>query len=240
MKEGEILKLYADASYFEGSNGLSEGYSDYAAQEMSLRRTFRRFLHALDQRGMTGGDLLEVGCGYGYLLAEARPFFRKLVATDYSPGALERAAAHADETWRGGMDALPRDARFDCIIASEVIEHVYHPNEFVREAAGRLRPGGWLVLAAPDMGSWWRRLLGHRWPSFKIPEHVTYYDRDTMRLLLERNGLTGVEGVRFLHNFPLGVICEKLGLGAPRALAGKGVWLPGVVLAMAGRKEMTA
>jgi SAM-dependent methyltransferase len=236
MREDHVIKLYADDSYFEGSDGVSRGYSNYASQEATLRKTFARFLRELKNRGMTGGDLLEVGCGYGYLLAEARPCFRYLAATDYSKEALKHARRHADEVFLGGMDALPEGMTFDCIIASEVIEHVYSPNDFVRQAVRRLNEDGWLVLAAPDMGSWWRRLLGRKWPSFKIPEHVTYYDRGTMGALLERNGLIDITPLRVFHMFPVGVILEKIGLPAPRFLAGKGVWLPDVVFAMAGRR----
>ncbi|RMF48500.1 MAG: class I SAM-dependent methyltransferase, partial [Anaerolineae bacterium] len=215
--------------------GLSKGYSDYASQESTLRKTFAEFLRELKNRGMVGGHLLEVGCGYGYLLAEARVYFDRLFATDYSNEALMHARRYADETFLGGLDAIPKGMTFDCIIASEVIEHVYRPNDFVRQAMQCLNEGGWLVLAAPDMGSWWRRLLGRKWPSFKIPEHVAYYDRRTLGSLLERNGLVDVESIRMFHMFPVGVVLEKIGLPAPRFLAGKGVWLPDVVFAMAGR-----
>ena len=53
----------------------ARGYTDYAAQEKSLRATFRLFMNNLEKKRLTGKTLLEVGCGYGYLLDEAKNFF---------------------------------------------------------------------------------------------------------------------------------------------------------------------
>lgn len=43
-----------------------------------------------------------------------------------------------------------------------------------------------MVVAAPDMGSWWRWLMGHHWPLFKIPEHVLYFDRKSLKALVRQ------------------------------------------------------
>jgi hypothetical protein len=59
-----------ESSYYAG--GSRAGETSYRAQESALRY-FQR-LQNLAKRGLTGGDLLEVGCGFGYLLDLARPF----------------------------------------------------------------------------------------------------------------------------------------------------------------------
>ncbi|MDT8375479.1 MAG: methyltransferase domain-containing protein [Mariprofundaceae bacterium] len=235
LNEAAMLAQYSDDAYFEGSDGLNEGYSDYALQEKPLRATFRRFLKQLDDMGVTGGTLLEVGCGYGYLLGEARSYFDRTVGTDFSSEAVERAKPLADTVCQGGVDALPEGEKFDCIIAVEVIEHVYDPNRFVARLAARLKPGGWLVMVTPDMGSWWRRVLGRHWPSFKLPEHVVYYDRDTLTELFERNGFDSVRPMPFPHAFPLAVVLEKMGIHLSSKAGEANIWIPGVVLSMAAR-----
>ncbi|HKJ83473.1 MAG TPA: class I SAM-dependent methyltransferase [Mariprofundaceae bacterium] len=237
LREEAMLAQYADDTYFEGSDGLQEGYSDYAEQERSLRPTFARFLHKLKQRGMTGGNLLEVGCGYGYLMDEACDYFDYRMGTDFSAAAVERAKAHADHVVLGGIDAVDPSEGFDCIAAVEVIEHIYDPNHFISELYRRLRPGGWLIMATPDMGSYWRKVMQKRWPSFKLPEHVTYYDSNTLGQLYRQAGFERTEKLPFPHAFPLAVLLEKLGMGrlpAPKM----NIWLPGVVLAMAARKPI--
>jgi len=233
--ESAMMALYSDDTYFEGSNGLSEGYSDYALQEKPLRATFRRFLSRMSDMGITGGSLLEVGCGYGYLLQEARPYFDRLVATDFSSGAVEKAARKADKVYLGGIDAVPQEERFDCIIAVEVIEHIYDPNRFIAHLKTMLKPGGWLVLATPDMGSWWRRVLGRRWPSFKLPEHVTYFDQRTLSALFEKQGFESMRRIPSPHAFPLAVVMEKMGIRLSSGAGEANIWIPDVVLSMAAR-----
>ena len=76
---------YMKEDYFEGGEA---GYDSYADQEASLRMTFRRLLSELSERGICGGSVLDVGCGYGYFLSEASDHFSKRFGTDFSAGAV--------------------------------------------------------------------------------------------------------------------------------------------------------
>jgi hypothetical protein len=58
---------------------------------------------------------------------------------------------------------------------------------------GLLRPGGVLVVNYPDIGSLIARILGRRWP-FLTSVHLSYFDRRTIRRMLEKTGYD-VDGV---------------------------------------------
>jgi 2-polyprenyl-3-methyl-5-hydroxy-6-metoxy-1,4-benzoquinol methylase len=234
LAEPIMRRTYMDDGYFEGGEG---GYSSYQAQEPTLRPTFRRFLGELRRRGMTGGRLLEVGCAYGFFLDEARGFFTHRTGTDYSPAALEKAHGRADRLLLGGAGEVAAGELFDCIACIHVIEHIYDPAGFLRALAGHLRPGGWIVLATPDMGSLWRPLMRHRWPFFKIPEHVTFFDRRTLQELLRRSGLAEVQTLPYASVFSFALIGEKLQLRMPGFLEDRRLWLPATTIAAAGRKQ---
>lgn len=234
-KESVASRLYEGDGYF-GHEGAA-GYEDYASQEESLRITFRRFLGELDRLGMTGGSLLEVGCGYGYFLDEARRHFRSRAGLDLSLKAAARAREMTGADVRtGGPGALPAGEQFDQIIAINVIEHVYDPVPFLNSLYSRLSPGGWLALATPDIGSFWHRLLGRRWPSFKIPEHVAFYDAGTLSRLLAGAGLIEVRKIPFAHAFPLGLIAKKMGARLSDRLGRVPVWLPRTMVALGARR----
>lgn len=221
---------YVRGDYFEG-----DGYASYESQEASLRRTFRRLLGQLDRAGLAGGDVLEVGCGYGYFLDEAQGHFRARYGTEMSVRAVDRMARGDVTVFAGGLEAVPADLRVDAIVAFHVIEHIYDPCAFLAEARRFLRPGGAVVLAAPDMAGFWRHVLGRRWPSFKIPEHVAFYDRGTLADLMRRSGLRDIRRIPYLHDFPLGEIVGKAGLPAPSPLARLPVPLPATTVCLAGR-----
>ena len=89
-----MQEVYREPSYYDGGES---GYADtsYAAQEFALRAMFQRLLQNLAKRGLTGGDLLEIGCGYGYLLDEASSFFQRRVGREFSPQGAEIARQSA-------------------------------------------------------------------------------------------------------------------------------------------------
>jgi len=233
LPEPTMAAAYRSGNYFGGEGA---GYDDYSEQEESLRATFRRLARQLDSAGLTGGDLLEIGCGYGYFLQEAAPYFARRSGTEFSPPAAEQARGRADRVWDGGLDDLPDDQRFDCIVALHVIEHVYDPRAFLAKIMRHLKPGGRCLLAAPDMGGFWRKLMGARWPSFKYPEHVVFYDAASLQRLMRLAGLEGIAEVPYPHAFPLGQICQKLHLPRPKGVADLSVWLPGTTVAAVGRR----
>ncbi len=234
LTEKKMAEFYHRADYF--SSGPA-GYDDYSRQERSLRSTFRAVLNRMAQKGMTGGAVLEIGCGYGYFLQEAKPFFDIRAGTDMSAAVAERAARHADDVFVGSVEAIPPDRKFDCIVALHVIEHIYRPREFLATLLGHLKGGGVLLLAAPDMNGFWRRLMGRKWPSFKFPEHVVFYDSRTLALLMRNIGLRDIVEVVYHHAFPLEQVFKKLGLPAIQWLTSTNVWLPATTVSVAGRSE---
>jgi SAM-dependent methyltransferase len=227
-----MISLYRNGAYYGGSD---VGYDDYGAQEEPLRLTFRRFLKNCLKRGLAGGALLEVGCGWGLFLDEARDYFARRVGTEFSGEATELARKRADAVYQGGPGAIPRGELFDCVISIQTIEHVYDPAAFTVDLVSRTRPGGHVVLATPDMGSLWRRLMGHHWPSFKLPEHVNYFDESSLSRLLDGAGLEVVGKIPYLHAFPLPLIASKIGLRLPAAAGRLSLWLPQTTIALYGR-----
>ena len=129
---------------------------------------------------------------------------------------------------------MAAERQFDCVIATQVVEHVYQPVSFVRELIQRTKPGGHILLATPDIGGILRRSMGRSWPSFKIPEHVVYFDESTLTRLMATAGLVGVRALPYPHAFPLGLLLSKFHLRAPAFLAELNVWVPATTVAMCG------
>lgn len=234
LAESAMREAYQQPSYYEGGTC---GYADasYTDQEQALRATFKRLLNNLHTGGLTGGVLLEIGCGYGYLLDEARAYFDRRVGTDFSAQAAATARGTGAEVFVGGIEEVPYGSRFDCVVAIQVIEHVYEPRSFIDQLVSHIKPGGHIVLATPDIGGALRRLMGRRWPSFKAPEHVLYFDFCRLSTLMSRAGLEDIHRLPYPHAFPLGLIASKFRLSIPRMLASLNVWVPTTTVAVCGR-----
>ena len=234
LTEEAMQLVYQDPSYFQGGDS---GYSDtsYFDQEAALRATFKCLLRNLEKRGIATGDLLEVGCGYGYLLDEARPYFRRRMGTEFSPEAAARARETGAVVFEGGLEELPGQELFDCGLAIQVIEHIYDPVRFMSQLVARVRPGGHVVLATPDIGGNLRKVMGRSWPSFKVPEHVVYFDFTSLEKLMGNAGLSSIARLPYPHAFPLGLLTGKFGFSLPKALARINVWVPATTVAACGQ-----
>ena len=142
---------------------------------------------------------------------------------------------HADQIHVGGVESVPGEERFDLVAALHVIEHMYDPAAFTRSLASRVKEGGHLLLATPNAGSFWLPLLRRRWPSFKFPEHIVFFDRGALKTLLGNAGLQDLKQVPYPHAFPVCEIYRKLGLPDTLPMGSRSAWIPATTIAFAGR-----
>jgi SAM-dependent methyltransferase len=178
------LALYQDPAYF-GSDLAGQGYDEYLEVRANWVRTFERRLRQI-RRHQPPGRALDVGCGPGFFLDAAEAAGYEAHGIDPSAPAVELARRrHGERVTLGVLEsaAFPPGG-FDLVAASDAFEHVYAPLRFL-EAAHRLLQGdGLLAITTPDTGSLLARLSRRRWVSFKIPEHVYYWSRPTIRRAL--------------------------------------------------------
>jgi 2-polyprenyl-3-methyl-5-hydroxy-6-metoxy-1,4-benzoquinol methylase len=182
----ELAALYASEVYFEG--GDSVGYADYVAHAPQYARSFRRQAQWLLRHGPLS-DLLEIGCGPGLFLEEARRLgVTTTIGVDLNPWAIAAARERGVDARLGSIEAIPATTRFDAIVMLDVLEHIRAPLPFLATLRSRLRPDGRLLVMTPNVRSLLARVSGRRWVSLKIPEHVRYYSPRGIRSVLAAAG----------------------------------------------------
>jgi SAM-dependent methyltransferase len=174
--------------------------ASYLSEETGRRATARRLLELIG-RHVPAGRLLDVGCGPGLLLDEAR-------ARGYDTVGLELsrdAAAHARDALGLDVRELPLEEfdepeAFDAVVLADVIEHLEDPVEGIERCARLLRPGGALCIVTPDPSSLAARVAGRRWWGY-LPAHTCLLPRRTLRELLLARGLIVVADVPLVRTF---------------------------------------
>ncbi|MBI2516122.1 MAG: class I SAM-dependent methyltransferase [Opitutae bacterium] len=122
---------------------------------------------------LTGG-VLDVGCG-------SKPYRAFIPAARYVGLEIDTPRTRADfsaDVYYDGR-TLPFSAgSFDAVLCSQVFEHVFTPDEFLREIHRVLRPGGCLLLAVP-----------FAWDEHEQPYDFARYSSFGLAAQLERAGL---------------------------------------------------
>jgi len=84
---------------------------------------------------------------------------------------------------------MPKNS-VDVITMWDVIEHLLEPQKYMELAKDILRPDGLLCITTGDIGSLDGRFRREQWRMIHSLTHLHYFSRDTLRLLLEKNGFT--------------------------------------------------
>lgn len=197
---------------------------------------WHRLLRPHVNRLVPSADVLEIGCGRGGYAASlwlAQP--RRLVATDFSPVAVQTTAAYLASRGADPVETRIEDAcsmsfannSFDVVISCETVEHVHDPERAIREMARILRPAGSLLLSTPNylsltgLSRVYLRLRGRPYTEEGQPiNHVVLAPKT--RRWIKRAGLrveeTLADGLYLPLPRPDGPLRVPLGSWASRAL----------------------
>ena len=167
--------------------------------------------------------LLDIGCqtGINTLRLAGAAGARQVVGLEYNLRTVREAAKQGIWPLLGDANrGLPlADASVDVVTAMDVLEHLTDPRMLVREAHRVLCPGGYLVLATPNLASWHNimaLLLGLQ--PFSGPNVTTMLDADldVVRRLhrqayaLPEEGDLPADEERELHRHIVVVACRAL------------------------------
>jgi len=145
------------------------------------------------------GRLLDIGAGRGEVLRIARQENWHAVGIELSPTFAAFAARHSGaEILREPLEECGfKDQVFDAVILAAVLEHLYNPDQTIREIARILRPGGVLFLDVPNeaglyfrIGNLYQKLMMRSWvvnlaPTFS-PFHVFGFTPKSLRAILSK------------------------------------------------------
>ncbi|MGH9372926.1 MAG: methyltransferase domain-containing protein [Vicinamibacterales bacterium] len=172
-------------SYTEGED------PSYVSQLQARERTFDVALNEIELANGGRGRLLDIGTAAGAFVAAASRRGWEAEGCEPNRWLAQWGAKHYGIRIRqGSVFEQPYDeGSFDVVTLWDVIEHTLDPRQMLERCRALLRPGGTLVVNFPDIGSWIARALGRRW-LFLTSVHLYYFDRGTIRRMLESTGFS--------------------------------------------------
>lgn len=156
-------------------------------------------------------DVLDAGCGIGALCGDLADEGLNVFGMDGDREgiAIARSRYPKPKFEVGNFDAFSSsmfatsDGLFDCVVSTEVVEHLYAPHELARYAFDALRPGGTLIITTPYHGYLKNLALSlvNKWDFHHRPlwhgGHIKFWSAKDLGELLVAAGfkLSGFEGI---------------------------------------------
>jgi 2-polyprenyl-3-methyl-5-hydroxy-6-metoxy-1,4-benzoquinol methylase len=131
-------------------------YDYFKETENATEKEEHERLHEYIMAGIPAGAewILDTGCGGGWLAKALKPRNLKVISMDISDINPIRATKDVPYQGHYGLVAdvfeLPiKEGSVDCIVASEIIEHVPDPKRFINSLFNALKPGGRIIITTP-------------------------------------------------------------------------------------------
>ena len=134
----------------------AETYDYFGAAESPAEKEEHNRLHQyiLSQIHANASWVLDVGCGGGWLADTLKNKNKKVISMDISDINPVKAVRNVPYPTHYGLVAdvfeLPiKEGTIDCIVASEIIEHVSDPKRFLDSLYAAVKPGGRIIVTTP-------------------------------------------------------------------------------------------
>jgi len=178
-------KIPTDEEIYNHYNNYPIGYgADSAITTIRINEVLDGF-----EKFRKTNKMLDVGCGPGLFLIEAKKRGWEVYGTEFTDNQLTYLKNKGINTLKGKLsDDSFENELFDVIISSEVIEHINNPVEEIQQFYRLLRKGGVVYITTPNFNALERYLLKGDYEIIEYPEHLCYYTPKTINLLLTQNG----------------------------------------------------
>jgi SAM-dependent methyltransferase len=146
-----------------------------------------RFLRRI-RRVVPSGRFLDVGCGKGDMLLQARQFY-DCVGVEPSAKALDYLKEKGLNLIQGTLETADLEENsFDIVLLDSVIEHVPSPGALLRKAHYVLRSGGIVIVVTPKLNGPSHRLHGAEWNGLRHGYHTFLFTAKTLSQYLRDAG----------------------------------------------------
>ncbi len=169
--------------------------AETGATEVKSAQSLVKFLtRSIGNENFSGKHILDFGAGRGAMTLALKEKGAQVVAVE--PFGYDYLVKLGVSTYRE-LKELPREARFDGIVATEVLEHLQDPTRILLRLHRHLVPGGWLFITTPNAAGLPAKLRGERWREALRPGHVLFFTPSTLKSLLLETGFCRVERSRW-------------------------------------------
>lgn len=151
--------------------------------------TATKVLDIVREAGFEKGLWLDIGSGSGHLVEQAQK--RGFEVSGLEPGGWGQIAAQRKniKISQGFLGENLDRSKYSVVSATDVVEHVPDPVQFLRLMSSYLDDGGVMVISVPCYDSLDAKVLGLNWPMLAPPTHRHFFTRKSLSIAIAQSGL---------------------------------------------------
>ena len=190
-EEYQILKTHPQptldklGSYYE--------FEDYISHTDGKRTLFEKIYHLVKRNAIKGkvsllnkeqnskGKLLDIGCGTGDFLVEAKNQGWSILGFEPNSDA-KQLAANKGVSFTEDIFALPENT-FDAVTMWHVLEHVPNLEEYIANLKRIVKPNGTIIIAVPNYKSYDAKYYNRFWAAYDVPRHLWHFSKTSIKRL---------------------------------------------------------
>ncbi len=199
-----LMAIYQREAFFPSVFGLLINPFYFARKGLAK--------HTTDLAVNITGKTLDVGCG-------TKPYAHLCQSIEYVGLEIDtpqnRINKNADYFYDGTQFPF-EDASFDSVVANEVFEHVFNPDQFLSEVIRVLKPNGMVLLTMPFV-----------WDEHEQPYDFARYSSFGIKSLLEKHGFEIIEQRKSIDD--IRVIFQLLNAYIYKKTVTKNAWLNALI-----------
>ena len=187
--------------------GKIPSYRKYELFMERYRSAAEDFINPFVSKFSSSGPakLLDIGSGDGYLKFFCEQQNIEFHGIELHPRRIKvcQELGYDIKSFNIEKERFPyQDNQYDVIVASHVLEHLYHPEITLKEMYRTLKPGGIIIIGVPMHVSWIAKIMLLKEKLFPAAEfdHHQFYSMKSLKEFLKEYKVIDIRGFRLISS----------------------------------------
>ncbi len=159
--------------------------------------TATKIINIVKSAGIERGKWFDIGSGSGHLVERVNESGFDVIGLE--PGGWGQIASSQKNISinQGFLDKNNSKELYKIVSATDVVEHVANPYEFIKMMSSYVSEDGFIVLSVPCYDSFEAMLFGMEWQMIAPPTHRHFFTKASIKLLIDKLNLKMIKVEQF-------------------------------------------
>ncbi|TDT46305.1 methyltransferase family protein [Maribacter spongiicola] len=212
----EDLEKYYDPNNYISHSDNGKSLVEKIYQNVK-KYTLNKKVKLINEYTTDDKNLLDIGCGTGEFLINAKNKNWKTVGVELNDSARKKAVDKELEIYKS-LDDL-NSKKFDVITLWHVLEHLPDLDKQINKITSLLNKNGTLIIAVPNYKSYDAQYYKEFWAAYDTPRHIWHFSQKAIRSIFKNKKIEVVNTLpMYFDSFYVSLLSEKYKSGSSNYL----------------------